>query len=52
MGALPDVLPPPRTPDPLAAPVLRWGLMGTGWIVATYGFMIDKMLSMPPPTRW
>jgi predicted dehydrogenase len=26
-------LPAPRTPDPLQAPVLRWGVMGTGWIV-------------------
>ncbi len=25
-------LPRPRTPDPLAAPVLRWGILGTGWI--------------------
>jgi predicted dehydrogenase len=33
MALLPDVLPSPRTPDPLAAPVLRWGLMGTGWII-------------------
>lgn len=25
-------LPEPRTPDPMAAPSLRWGVMGTGWI--------------------
>jgi predicted dehydrogenase len=24
--------PAPRTPDPRAAPVLRWGVIGTGWI--------------------
>ena len=23
---------PPRTPDPMAAPVLRWGVLGSGWI--------------------
>jgi len=26
-------LPAPRTPDPRQAPSLRWGIMGTGWIV-------------------
>ena len=25
-------LPAPRTPDPYAAPVVRWGILGTGWI--------------------
>lgn len=25
-------LPASRVPDPLAAPVLRWGIIGTGWI--------------------
>ena len=25
-------LPAPRTPDPAAAPRLRWGLLGAGWI--------------------
>lgn len=28
----PTVLPSPRTPDPLEAPVLRWGVLGPGWI--------------------
>lgn len=27
-----SVLPAARTPDPLAAPTLRWGVIGTGWI--------------------
>jgi predicted dehydrogenase len=27
-----SALPLPRTPDPLAAPVLRWGVLGPGWI--------------------
>lgn len=30
--ALPQTLPAPRTPDPRQAPVLRWGILGTGWI--------------------
>ncbi|WP_218974302.1 Gfo/Idh/MocA family protein [Streptomyces sp. NP160] len=34
--ALPGALPEPRTPDPMAAPVLRWGVMGTGWIVERF----------------
>ena len=25
-------LPAPRTPDPYTAPVVRWGILGTGWI--------------------
>ena len=25
-------LPTPRTPDPRDAPVLRWGILGPGWI--------------------
>ncbi|HET7477383.1 MAG TPA: Gfo/Idh/MocA family oxidoreductase [Dermatophilaceae bacterium] len=29
---LPSALPPARTPDPMAAPPLRWGVLGTGWI--------------------
>lgn len=28
----PSALPEPRTPDPSAAPGLRWGVLGTGWI--------------------
>ena len=31
MSPLP-ALPAARTPDPLAAPSLRWGVIGTGWI--------------------
>lgn len=31
-----STLPPPRTPDPRAAPALRWGVMGTGWIAAKF----------------
>ncbi|GAA3774827.1 Gfo/Idh/MocA family oxidoreductase [Streptomyces coacervatus] len=32
MSAFPTALPAARTPDPMAAPVLRWGVVGTGWI--------------------
>ena len=28
----PRSLPTPRTPDAMAAPPLRWGILGTGWI--------------------
>jgi predicted dehydrogenase len=28
----PATLPPSRIPDPMSAPPLRWGIMGTGWI--------------------
>lgn len=28
----PAALPSPRTPDPREAPVLRWGILGPGWI--------------------
>jgi predicted dehydrogenase len=30
--APPAALPTPRTPDPMLAPPLRWGVMGPGWI--------------------
>ncbi len=33
MSRVPGGLPAPRTPGPRTAPALRWGLMGTGWIV-------------------
>lgn len=29
---LPSQLPSPRTPDSMAAPPLRWGILGPGWI--------------------
>lgn len=29
-------LPPPRTPDPLDAPPLRWGVIGPGFIAASF----------------
>jgi len=33
---LPTVLPEPRTPDPAAAPPLRWGVLGTGWVAERF----------------
>jgi predicted dehydrogenase len=29
-------LPSPRTPDPMAAPPLRWGVLGPGWIAERF----------------
>lgn len=34
--ALPQTLTAPRTPDPPEAPVLRWGILGTGWIAQQF----------------
>ncbi len=33
-------LPTPRTPDPMTAPPLRWGIIGTGWIAERF---VDAM---------
>ncbi len=35
MAAL-TILPVPRTPDPMDAPPLRWGVLGTGWIAERF----------------
>lgn len=32
MSRFPDRMPAWRVPDPMAAPALRWGVLGTGWI--------------------
>src|SRR6185369_4576949 len=32
----PASLPTPRTPDPLSAPSLRWGIIGPGWIAERF----------------
>lgn len=29
-------LPTPRTPDPMTAPPMRWGVLGTGWIAERF----------------
>ncbi|EFL28820.1 oxidoreductase family, NAD-binding Rossmann fold domain protein, partial [Streptomyces himastatinicus ATCC 53653] len=36
MPAAPTALPAARTPDPMDAPALRWGVMGTGWIAERF----------------
>ena len=35
-------LPSPRTPDPLHAPGLRWGIMGPGWIAQRFTAALQK----------
>jgi predicted dehydrogenase len=32
----PRSFPQPRLPDPMAAPALRWGVLGTGWIAERF----------------
>ncbi|WP_353476587.1 Gfo/Idh/MocA family oxidoreductase (plasmid) [Salipiger sp. H15] len=34
--SFPSALPASRVPDPMAAPALRWGLLGTGWIAQRF----------------
>lgn len=34
--SFPTALPRPRTPDPMAAPSLRWGIIGPGWIAERF----------------
>jgi predicted dehydrogenase len=36
MPVLPTALPIARTPDPMDAPALRWGVLGTGWIAERF----------------
>jgi predicted dehydrogenase len=36
MSSFPTTLPAPRTPDPMAAPSLRWGVIGPGWIAQRF----------------
>lgn len=36
MPAFPTALPTPRTPDAMAAPALRWGVIGPGWIAERF----------------
>ncbi len=40
--SLPRTLPRPRTPDPLEAPVLRWGILGTGWIAHQFAAALHE----------
>jgi len=34
--SFPKALPAPRVPDPMEAPPLRWGVLGTGWIAQRF----------------
>ena len=36
MSRFPQALPTARTPDAAAAPALRWGVLGTGWIAERF----------------
>lgn len=36
-------LPSPRVPDPATAPVLRWGVMGTGWIAERFVTAVRRL---------
>lgn len=36
MRAFPSALPRARTPEPMDAPPLRWGILGTGWIAQRF----------------
>ncbi|WP_063729560.1 Gfo/Idh/MocA family protein [Streptomyces sp. RTd22] len=42
MPAAPTALPAARTPDPMDAPALRWGVMGTGWIAERFVRSVQK----------
>jgi predicted dehydrogenase len=35
-ATFPRAMPTPRLPDPMAAPPLRWGVIGTGWIAERF----------------
>lgn len=36
MSSFPSALPQARTPNPIDAPPLRWGVLGTGWIAGRF----------------
>ncbi|MEI5521947.1 Gfo/Idh/MocA family oxidoreductase [Streptomyces brasiliscabiei] len=42
MPAFPSALPAPRTPDPMDAPALRWGVLGTGWIAERFVSSVQR----------
>ena len=37
-----DALPHPRTPDPMQAPALRWGILGPGWIAERFAGALQR----------
>jgi predicted dehydrogenase len=38
----PTAMPTSRRPDPMAAPALRWGLLGTGWIAERFAAALHR----------
>ena len=40
-------LPPPRTPDPMLAPPLRWGVLGPGWIAERFVGSLRRSTRQP-----
>jgi predicted dehydrogenase len=40
--AFPYSLPAPRTPDPMDAPTLHWGVLGTGWIAERFVSSVQR----------
>ena len=42
MTAFPSFLPTPRTPDPMQAPSLRWGVLGPGWIAERFVTAVQR----------
>ena len=42
MPAFPYSLPAPRTPDPMDAPTLHWGVLGTGWIAERFVSSVQR----------
>ena len=45
MASFPTVLPTARTPDAGAAPALRWGVLGTGWIAERFVRSVQRNTS-------
>ena len=43
----PTTLPPPRTPDPMLAPPLRWGVLGPGWIAERFVGSLRRSTRQP-----
>ena len=54
--SFPSAMPAPRLPDPMAAPPLRWGVIGTGWIAERFAGSLaatpDSGWSRSGPARW
>jgi len=42
MGGVPASLPEPRVPPSSAAPALRWGILGTGWIAERFAASLRR----------